>query len=48
MGGGGGSGGEAPWFRPQRPRGVRGAEPHGLQVHGSSTGVRGLTPGLVG
>ena len=48
MGGELGSGGEAPRFRPQRTRGVRGAEPPGLQVHGCPTGVRGLAPGLVG
>ena len=44
----GGPGGEAPRFRPQRSRGVRAAEPPGLQVHGCPTGVRGLAPGLVG
>ena len=44
----GGPGGEAPWFRPWRTRGVRRAETHGLQVHGAPTGVRGLAPGLVG
>ena len=44
----GGPGGEARRFRPRRTRGVRGAEPPFLQVHGSPTGVRGLAPGLVG
>ena len=44
----GGPGDEAPRFRPRRTSGVRGAEPPGLQVHGSPTGVRGLAPGLVG
>ena len=37
-----------PQFRPRRTRAVRGAEPPGLQVHGSPTGVWGLAPGLVG
>ena len=40
----GGLGGEAPRFRPRRTRGVRGAEPPGLQVHGVQQGVRGLAP----
>ena len=44
----GGPGGFAPRFRPRRTRGVRGAEPPVLQVHGCPTGVRGLAPGLVG
>ena len=44
----GGPGGEAPRFRPRRTRGVRGAPPPGLQVHGAPMGVRGLAPGLVG
>ena len=45
---GGGPGGKALRFRPQRPRGGPGAEPPGLQVHGAPTRVRGLAPGLVG
>ena len=44
----GGLGGEAPRFRPRRTRGVQGAEPPVLQVHGSPKGARGLAPGLVG
>ena len=44
----GGPGSEAPRFRPRRTRGVRGAEPSGLQVHDAPTWVRGLAPGLVG
>ena len=44
----GGPGHEAPRFRPRRTKGVRGADPPVLQVHGSPTGVRGLAPGLVG
>ena len=44
----GGPGGFAPWFRPRRTRGVQGAEPPALQVHGCPTGVQGLAPGLVG
>ena len=44
----GGPGGKAPRFRPRRTRGVQGAEPPGLQVHGSPTGVWGLAPDLVG
>ena len=35
----GGTGGEAPRFRPRRTRGVR---------YGCPTGVQGLAPGLVG
>ena len=44
----GGEPGGFPRFRPRRARGVRGAEPPGLQVHGSPMGVRGFAPGLVG
>ena len=44
----GGPRGEAPRFRPRHTRGVRGAEPPVLQVHGCPMGVRGLAPGLVG
>ena len=43
-----GRGAKPPWFRPRPTRGVRGAEPPGLQVHGAPTRVRGLAPGLVG
>ena len=40
----GGPGSEAPRFRPRHTRGVRGAEPPSLQVHGVQGGVRGLAP----
>ena len=38
----GGPGGEAPQFMPRRTRGVRGAPPPGLQVHGVQGGSGGL------
>ena len=40
----GGPVGEAPRSRPRRTRGVRGAEPPGLQVHGVHGGSGGLPP----
>ena len=39
----GGPGGEAPRFRPQHPRGVRGACPPSLG-HGVQRGVQGAGP----
>ena len=44
----GGPGGFAPRFRPRHTRGIRGAEPPSLKVHGSPMGVRELSLGLVG
>ena len=40
----GGPGAKPPWFRPWRTRGVRGAEPLGLQVHGVQGGSGVLPP----
>ena len=40
----GGPGVKAPRFRPRRTRGVRGAEPPDLQVHGPPKGGPGACP----